>query len=208
MMLNQSAERRARAAEVARNRVHGPDCKHCQVMKNQSAEYRARTSERMTGQRHPPDCKHCESLRNQSAERRAQTSERMKGNRYAKGLKMTEESRRKMSAAAKHIPDEVLARRNQTYAERYRQEPTEHERMLWNLVQRLYPNEQLEREYPVGRYLIDVAVPSLLLAFEADGWTHRLPGRVERDKKKDAFLESQGWTVIRFTNGQIERLAA
>lgn len=52
-------------------------------------------------------------------------------------------------------------------------------------------------------YKVDVAVPSLKLAIEADGGSHRQLSRKAEDAKKDALLVSLGWLVLRFSNRQI-----
>lgn len=52
-------------------------------------------------------------------------------------------------------------------------------------------------------YKVDVAVPALKLAIEADGNSHNVTSRKEQDAKKDSFLRGIGWTVLRFKNKQI-----
>lgn len=56
--------------------------------------------------------------------------------------------------------------------------------------------------YPTS-YKVDVAIPSLKLAIEADGKSHMLIIRKMQDLKKTAFLQALGWTVLRFKNSQI-----
>jgi very-short-patch-repair endonuclease len=50
---------------------------------------------------------------------------------------------------------------------------------------------------------MDVALPHLKLAIEADGHHHNAPGSRAKDAKKDAFVKGLGWTVLRFTNEAI-----
>lgn len=53
-----------------------------------------------------------------------------------------------------------------------------------------------EPEKQVGRYYIDVFVPSHQLAIECDGeYWHRHEG--EKDRRRDAYLQSKGLTVLR-----------
>ena len=56
--------------------------------------------------------------------------------------------------------------------------------------------------YP-GHYKIDVAHPESKIAVEVDGMSHGLRIRQEQDAKKQAFLESLGWCVLRFTNAEV-----
>lgn len=53
------------------------------------------------------------------------------------------------------------------------------------------------REKKVGRWFIDFAFEDQKLAVEVDGRQHQDPERKESDERKDTFLTSQGWTVIR-----------
>lgn len=53
-------------------------------------------------------------------------------------------------------------------------------------------------EMRVGRWSIDLALPLINVAVELDGtYWHSRPEVVERDRRKDAWLLSHGWTVIR-----------
>jgi very-short-patch-repair endonuclease len=66
----------------------------------------------------------------------------------------------------------------------------------------LYPVPQ----YPVGRYRIDLAFPYQMIAIECDGKAyHSTPKQKAHDRKKDKFLQSKGWTVLRFTGSRIHR---
>jgi len=42
-----------------------------------------------------------------------------------------------------------------------------------------------------------------MLAIEIDGNSHCLLSRQAQDRKKENFLKSLGWTVLRFTNQQV-----
>ncbi|RDW15945.1 endonuclease domain-containing protein [Oceanobacillus chungangensis] len=76
-------------------------------------------------------------------------------------------------------------------------------RVYQGLVQHgLYPVPQ----YKQGRYRIDLAFPGSLLAIECDGKAyHSSPEQKAHDRKKDRFLRSKGWTVLRFTGTKIHR---
>lgn len=53
-------------------------------------------------------------------------------------------------------------------------------------------------------YLIDIALENQKIAIECDGdYWHSLPGRKESDKRKDKYLKSKGWKVIRFSETNI-----
>lgn len=60
----------------------------------------------------------------------------------------------------------------------------------------IYP-EFYQREYPIGKYLIDFAFVQNKIALEVDGKQHNFPDQVIRDVNKDVFLQRQGWQVLR-----------
>lgn len=51
--------------------------------------------------------------------------------------------------------------------------------------------------------MIDFYCPALKLAIEIDGDSHADPGAEEHDARRQAFIESHGIRVIRFTNEDI-----
>lgn len=58
----------------------------------------------------------------------------------------------------------------------------------------------------VGRYRIDIAIPSHKIAIECDGKaSHTAPSDKARDRRKDAFLRRNGWRVLRFSGRRIYR---
>lgn len=56
-----------------------------------------------------------------------------------------------------------------------------------------------------NRRYMDVAVPSLKLAIEADGVSHHWKSRKKIDLEKESYLKMNGWTVLRFWNKEILR---
>jgi hypothetical protein len=53
-------------------------------------------------------------------------------------------------------------------------------------------------------YKVDLADPSVKLAIEVDGKTHKLKKWRFLDKRKTGVLNSLGWTVVRFWNEEID----
>jgi len=56
--------------------------------------------------------------------------------------------------------------------------------------------------YPTN-YKLDVGEPDLMVGIEIDGFSHCSRRRQAQDAKKDGFLSSLGWTVLRFTNQEV-----
>jgi very-short-patch-repair endonuclease len=53
-------------------------------------------------------------------------------------------------------------------------------------------------EYRIGPYLVDIAFPDRMLAVEADGsYWHGRPKQQAKDRRKDEYATSHGWTIIR-----------
>jgi hypothetical protein len=52
-------------------------------------------------------------------------------------------------------------------------------------------------------YKIDIADPSRQVAIEVDGRSHNTLARHAQDRKKEVFLQSIGWRVLRFTNEEV-----
>jgi very-short-patch-repair endonuclease len=45
-----------------------------------------------------------------------------------------------------------------------------------------------------------------MIAFEIDGKQHLLPQAIEHDRKRDAYLRKQGWTVMRLSAKRLKHL--
>ncbi|MGP4077298.1 endonuclease domain-containing protein [Halobacillus sp. K22] len=77
------------------------------------------------------------------------------------------------------------------------------ERRLYNgLVSFLYPRTQ----YPEGKFRIDIAFPGSKIAIECDGKAfHSSASQKAHDRKKDRYLRSKGWKVMRFSGSRIHR---
>ncbi len=66
-------------------------------------------------------------------------------------------------------------------------------------------NLEFIEQMPVGYYSLDFALPERRIAIECDGeYWHSFPEARARDKRKDDFLASQGWKVIRFPGSVIK----
>jgi very-short-patch-repair endonuclease len=91
---------------------------------------------------------------------------------------------------------------------RRREGATPHD-VLWDAVRVRYPMAQ--REYagavPGRRYRLDIALVEQRLAIEVDGWEWhgKHKGDFSRDRERQNQLILNGWRVLRFTAGQINR---
>jgi very-short-patch-repair endonuclease len=76
-------------------------------------------------------------------------------------------------------------------------------------VQRGEIRHNVRSQFPVqalgSEYSIDFAMPDLKLGIEVDGALfHSTPDQIASDKKRDGKLAQMGWTILRFTDKEVE----
>jgi len=71
------------------------------------------------------------------------------------------------------------------------------------LTETIYPQYRVQA---AGQeYALDFGIPELKIGIEADGEVfHGSPDQIERDNARDAKLQQQGWTILRFTDTEID----
>ena len=85
---------------------------------------------------------------------------------------------------------------------RMRKNPTPAEAMLWECLRdRRLAGAKFRRQHPIGRYIVDFYCHQRRLIVELDGGVHKQ--RTEYDEYRQAELEAQGYTVLRFSNEQV-----
>ena len=85
-----------------------------------------------------------------------------------------------------------------------RQRQTEAEKTLWTRLR----NRQLEgvkfrRQQPIGHYVVDFASFENRIIVEIDGGQHNEHGITEKDKERTAWLNGEGYHVLRFWNNEV-----
>jgi len=85
-----------------------------------------------------------------------------------------------------------------------RKKPTEAENVLWNFLR----NDQLKgytfrRQHIIGNYITDFVCFAKKLIIEIDGLHHQLPDNKLSDEARTLWLNSKGYTVLRFTNNEV-----
>ena len=82
-----------------------------------------------------------------------------------------------------------------------RRNTTDSERRLWAALRdRRLQGYKFRRQHPIGRFIVDFACTKHRLVIEADGGQH---DENMADALRTAWLESQGWRVLRFWNNDI-----
>ena len=96
-----------------------------------------------------------------------------------------------------HMDDYLLP-----YARKLRANMTDAERKLWHeLRRRSMFGVRFRRQVPLGRYIADFVCFEHSLVIEVDGSQHQAPD--SGDEERDAWLNSQGYRVLRFTNVEV-----
>ena len=87
-------------------------------------------------------------------------------------------------------------------ARQLRNEPTPTERRLWMvLCGNKLGGVKFRRQHAIGKYAVDFCSVKRKLTIELDGSQHL--EQSEYDIQRTAYLESQGYKVIRFWNAQV-----
>ena len=82
---------------------------------------------------------------------------------------------------------------------------TPQEVKLWVKLRELKPlGFHFRRQAPIGRYIVDFVSFRSQLIIEADGGQHAMPDGNRSDQVRDAFLQSQGFRILRFWNSDID----
>ena len=89
-------------------------------------------------------------------------------------------------------------------AQNLRKNMTKEERRLWYECLRQYPH-RFRRQVTFGHYILDFYCAAAKLAIELDGSQHYEPEGQQYDANRDAWLESNGIQVLRFSNTDILR---
>jgi very-short-patch-repair endonuclease len=72
---------------------------------------------------------------------------------------------------------------------------------LWQLLRsRQFGGIKFRRQHPVGRFVVDFACVEQRIILEADGGQH---DGSDADVRRTAWLEAEGWRVVRFWNNEI-----
>ena len=90
-----------------------------------------------------------------------------------------------------------------SYAKHNKENPTETERILWKFIKKSQLGEPFRRQHIIGDFIADfVCIPAHLI-IEVDGGYHQLPEQQADDKERTAWLNNQGYEVLRFTNEEV-----
>jgi len=79
---------------------------------------------------------------------------------------------------------------------------TDAEQRLWQQLRaHRFMGLKFKRQKPIGRYIVDFVCIEHRLVIEIDGGQHA--DRTKYDQRRDDFLRSKGYTVLRFWNNEV-----
>lgn len=81
--------------------------------------------------------------------------------------------------------------------------PTEAEKALWELVKANNSGAKFRRQHIIGDYMVDFVSLDKGLIIEVDGGYHFSPEQKLLDKQRTDFLQSKGFSVLRFSNNEV-----
>jgi very-short-patch-repair endonuclease len=102
------------------------------------------------------------------------------------------------------MPHAVVSERQRNRAKQLRQAMTRAETLLWRYLKaNRIDGLGFRRQVPIRNYIADFVCLSAKLIVELDGESHDFEEREKADQSRDAFLVSEGFQVLRFTNEQV-----
>jgi very-short-patch-repair endonuclease len=90
------------------------------------------------------------------------------------------------------------------HARALRRDSTRAEQVIWRAVRAHRLNDVgFRRQTPIGPYIVDFVSHSAKLVIEIDGGQHFDTAHEQRDVRRDRFLRSKGFRVLRFNNHDV-----
>ena len=100
------------------------------------------------------------------------------------------------------------SRRTVGKARALRKAMTKAETILWTVLRKEAAGLRFRRQHPIGPFVADFACVSACMIVEVDGPSHFADEGAARDAARTAYLEAEGWRIVRVTNADIyENLA-
>ena len=98
-------------------------------------------------------------------------------------------------------PDRYLLLKE--FAKYNRREMTICEEILWHALRHDIQGIRFRRQHPIGDYIVDFVCLPEKLVIEIDGGYHTVPEQQASDENRTEYLNSRGFTVIRFRNEEV-----
>ncbi len=87
---------------------------------------------------------------------------------------------------------------------RLRYRSTKPELLIWQKIRnRQLNNSKFRRQHSIGPFVVDFYCPEKSLVLEIDGDSHATKRGREIDVERTAYIESQGYKIIRYHNKDV-----
>jgi len=98
-----------------------------------------------------------------------------------------------------HTPETLKSARGQ------RREMSLPEGLLWHHLRQRPHDVKFRNHHPIGRLVVDFYCASRRLVIEIDGIAHDMGDQPERDRRRDAWLRSEGFEIVRIPASDVLR---
>jgi very-short-patch-repair endonuclease len=89
-------------------------------------------------------------------------------------------------------------------AKQLRKSSTDAERLLWRVLRsRQIAGYKFRRQQPLGEFIVDFVCLEKRLVVEVDGGQHTEALQAAHDSERSAWLEQQGFSVLRFWDHEV-----
>jgi very-short-patch-repair endonuclease len=101
-------------------------------------------------------------------------------------------------------PSWRVSTKQRVRARSLRANSTDAERLIWAALRaHRMRGASFRRQTPIGPYIVDFVCHAASLVIELDGGQHFESKQEVRDARRDAFLASRGFRVLRFNNHDV-----
>jgi len=80
---------------------------------------------------------------------------------------------------------------------------TKAEIILWSKLKGKQLGYKFRRQHGIGKFIVDFYCPVLKMIIEVDGDVHGFDNQIIKDRSRQTFLESLGFTICRYTNNDV-----
>lgn len=102
------------------------------------------------------------------------------------------------------MPHSAVTTQQRNRAKTLRRAMTRAETLLWRYLKAHHVDGLgFRRQVPMGAYFADFVCHAAKLIVELDGESHDFESGQARDRVRDAWFESQGYAVLRYTNADV-----
>lgn len=89
------------------------------------------------------------------------------------------------------------------FAKQNRNNPTEVERIMWEVLKANNLGVRFRRQHIIGEFIADFACIEKGVVIEIDGGYHQLPEQQTSDRERETWLNANGFNVLRFSNEDV-----